>query len=99
MHELLPRAMPWASPLGDDELAELASELVEAASSGDHAPERLAAVMRAWRETAEILGNPDAMGELEESADAIRRGDIVRGADSVRSLRPTIASALISPRR
>jgi len=55
--------------------------------------------MRAWRETAEILGNPDAMGELEESADAIRRGDIVRGADSVRSLRPTIASALISPRR
>jgi hypothetical protein len=88
MHQLLPRAMPWASPLKEDELAEFASELVEAASSGDHAPERLAAVMRTWRETAEILGNPDAVGELADSAGAIRRGDVVRGADLIRSLRP-----------
>jgi PHD/YefM family antitoxin component YafN of YafNO toxin-antitoxin module len=60
---------------------------VEAAASGDHAPERLAAVMRAWRETAEILGSPEAMAELAESADAIRRGDVIRGRDAVRALR------------
>ena len=86
--KLLPRAMPWAAPLTELELTEFASELVEAASSGEHAPERLAAVMRAWRETAEILGNPEAMGELAESAEAIGRGDVIRGEDAVRALRP-----------
>jgi hypothetical protein len=39
--ELVLRAMPWAAPLNQGELSEFASELVEAAASGDHAPERL----------------------------------------------------------
>ena len=86
--KLLPRAMPWAAPLNESELSEFASELVEAAASGDHAPERLATVMRAWRETAEILGDPEALAELAESADAIRHGDVIRGREAVRALRP-----------
>jgi len=88
LHKLLPRAMPWAGPLDESELTDFASDLVEAAASGDHAPERLATVMRAWRETAEILGDPEAMAELAESADAIRRGDVIRGREAVRALRP-----------
>jgi hypothetical protein len=86
--KLLLRAMPWAASLNDSELSEFASELVDAAASGDHAPERLAIVMRAWRETAEILGDPEAVAELAESADAIRRGDVIRGGEAVRALRP-----------
>lgn len=53
---LLLRAMPWATPLPAEDLRQLASDLAEAAASGDHAPERLAAVMREWRDTAEPLG-------------------------------------------
>jgi hypothetical protein len=86
--ELLPRAMPWAAALSEEELSEFASELTEAVDSGDHAPERLATVMRAWRETAEILGNPEALNELAESGEAIRHGDVIKGADAVRALRP-----------
>lgn len=85
---LLPQAMPWAAPLNEEELSEFASELVEAADSGDHAPERLAAVMRAWQETAETLGDQQAMAELAESAEAVKRGDVIRGAEAVRALRP-----------
>lgn len=44
--------------------------------------------MRAWRETAEILGNPEALNELAESGQAIRHGGLVRGADAIRALRP-----------
>jgi hypothetical protein len=85
---LIPRAMPWAASLNADELSEFASELMKAADSGDHAPERLAAVMRAWRETADITGDPEAMAELAESAEAVARGDVIRGRDSARALRP-----------
>jgi hypothetical protein len=85
---LLLLAMPWAAPLSEAELSEFASELTEAASSGDRAPERLSAVMRAWQETVEILGNPEAMAELEESAEAVRRGDVIHGVDAVHALRP-----------
>jgi hypothetical protein len=81
------QAMPWTAPLNEGELAEFASELVKAAASGDHAPERLAIVMRAWRETAEILADPQAAAELAESAEAAERGDVVRGPDAVRALR------------
>ena len=80
--------MPWAALLNADELSEFASELMKAADSGDHAPERLAAVMRAWRETADITGDPEAMAELAESAEAVARGDVIRGRDSARALRP-----------
>jgi hypothetical protein len=76
-------ARPWARPLPEDDLSEFAAELADAAASGQHAPERLAAVMRAWQETAEILGDPEAMAELAESAEAIARGDVVRGPDAV----------------
>jgi len=86
--QLIPVAMPWARPLPADDLAEFAAELKAAAESGDHAPERLAAVMRAWQETAEILGDPGAMAELAESAEAVARGDVVRGRDAARALRP-----------
>lgn len=85
--ELLPTAMPWARPLTGKELSEFASELRGAAASGDHAPERLAAVMRAWRETAEILGDPGAMEDLEESEAAVDRGDTIQGTEAVRALR------------
>ena len=82
------QAMPWAAPLNEGELSEFASELVRAAADGDRAPERLATVMRAWRETAEILADPEAMAELAESADAAGRGDVVRGPEAIRALRP-----------
>jgi hypothetical protein len=85
---LLPQAMPWARALPDDDLSEFASELADAAVTGEHAPERLAAVMRAWQETAEILGDPEAVAELAESAAAAEGGDVVRGPDAVRALRP-----------
>ena len=85
---LLLQAMPWASPLPEDDLSDFASDLAEAAASGEHAPERLADTIRAWRETAEILGDPEAMAELAESAAAVERGDVVRGRDAVRALRP-----------
>jgi hypothetical protein len=88
VHKILPRAMPWTASLNERELSEFASELIAAAASGDHAPERLAVVLRVWRETAEILGDPEAMDELAESRDAIVRGDVIRGRDAVRALRP-----------
>jgi hypothetical protein len=85
---LLLQSMPWARPLPESDLAQFTSDLANAAASGERAPERLAALMREWRETAEILGDPGAIAELEESADAIARGDITRGPDAVRALRP-----------
>jgi hypothetical protein len=88
LHDLLPRAMPWVRPLSEDDRHKLVSDLAEAAASGDHAPERLAVVMREWRETAEILGDPQAMASLAESAEAIAEGDVIRGRDAVRALRP-----------
>lgn len=85
---LLLRAMPWARPLPEDDLHRFVADLAEAAASGDHAPERLAALLREWRETAEILGDPQAIAELAESAEAVTRGDVIRGREEVRTLRP-----------
>jgi antitoxin YefM len=45
-------------------------------------------VLREWHETADILADPEAMAELAESADAVARGDVIRGRDAVRALRP-----------
>ncbi|MGH3277148.1 MAG: hypothetical protein ACRDNZ_22820 [Streptosporangiaceae bacterium] len=84
----LPQAMAWARSLSEDDLSKFASDLVEAASGGERAPERLAAVMRGWRETAEILGNPEDVAELAASDEAIARGDVIRGTEAVRALRP-----------
>jgi hypothetical protein len=85
---LLLQAMPWARSLPEEDLSEFVSELEDAAASGEHAPERLSALMRAWRETAEILGDPEAMAALAESADAVARGEVVRGRDAANALRP-----------
>lgn len=80
--------MPWAAPLGEDDLDQLVSDLVEATNTGERAPERLAAVMREWGETAEILGDPEDMTALAASDEAIARGDVIRGSEAVRALRP-----------
>lgn len=80
-------AMPWAAPLSDDDMRLLLTDMEEAAASGDHAPERLSAVMRGWRETAEIISDPEAMAELAESEDAIARGDVLRGREAIEALR------------
>ena len=61
---LLRRAMPWAGPLPEDDLRALAAELAEAASSGEHAPERVAALLREWRATAEAYADPDILAAL-----------------------------------
>src|SRR5260221_8816070 len=55
---LLLRAMPWATPLPESGMDEFASELADAAASGDHAPERLAAVLREGRGTAGEYAHP-----------------------------------------
>jgi hypothetical protein len=86
--KLVVQAMPWASPLPSDDLVEFAADLAAAAGSGDHAPEQVAALMREWRETAEVLGDPQALAELRESADAVAAGDVVVGRDAVRELCP-----------
>jgi hypothetical protein len=88
LEELLPIAMPWAGSLPGDDLSEFISELAEAAASGDHAPERLSAVMRSWRETAEILSEPGALAEITAARAELKRGDVVSGVDAVRALRP-----------
>ena len=85
---LLLEAMPWAQSLRAEDLETLASDLAEAAASGERAPERLAALMREWRETAEILADPEAVAELAAAEEADARGDVIRGKDAVRDLRP-----------
>lgn len=66
---LLLQAMPWARSLPEDDLSKLVSELAEAAASGAHAPERLAALIREWRATAEIYADP---AEAERLCQALR---------------------------
>jgi len=38
-------------------------------------------------ETVELLRNPQALADIREADEAYSRGDVVRGADAVRSLR------------
>jgi len=40
----------------------------------------------ALRETAEVLADPEALRALAEARQAVAEGDIVYGADAVRSL-------------
>lgn len=82
------QAMPWASSLSEEDLQEFASDLTAAINAGEHAPEQVAAVMREWRETAEILSDPETMSALAEADEAIARGDVIRGREAVRALRP-----------
>jgi hypothetical protein len=85
---LLVQAMPWANALSGDDLNRFASELVGAAASGEHAPEQLATLLREWRETAEILDDPEDRAAFAASDDAVARGDVIRGSEAVRALRP-----------
>jgi hypothetical protein len=85
---LMRQAMPWTAPLTEGELAQFASGIADAAASGDHAPERLAAVLREWRETAEILSDPHALEEIQAARAAIARGDLIRGREALIALRP-----------
>jgi antitoxin YefM len=41
-------------------------------------------------ETLEILGDPEAMAEIRASEDADARGDVIRGRDAARALRPRL---------
>jgi hypothetical protein len=61
---LLYHAMAWAKPLPVDDLNQFASDLAEAAASGAHAPEQLAALLREWRATAEAYADPDILAAL-----------------------------------
>jgi hypothetical protein len=88
MPELLLTAMPWARSLSEDDLSEFVSQLVEAAASGDHAPERLSSVMRSWQETADVLSEPGALAEITAARAEIGRGDVISGIEAVRALRP-----------
>ncbi len=85
---LMRQAMSWTAPLTDGELDQFASGIADAAGSGDHAPERLAAVLREWRETAQVLSDPHALEELEAARADIARGDVVRGREALIALRP-----------
>jgi hypothetical protein len=40
------------------------------------------------RLTREILGDPGALADINTARDEIARGDVVRGVDAVRALRP-----------
>ncbi|MGH3302541.1 MAG: hypothetical protein ACRDOK_12815 [Streptosporangiaceae bacterium] len=85
---LLPAAMPWSRYLPQDDLNEFTADLARAAGSGEHAPERLAAVIREWRMTAEVLSDPKALAQIQAAREEIARGDVVRGIEAVRALRP-----------
>lgn len=88
LRESLLQAMPWARVFSEEDLSKFASDLTAAANADEHAPEQLGAVMREWRETAEILADPQAMAALAEADEAIARGDVIRGREAVHALRP-----------
>jgi prevent-host-death family protein len=44
--------------------------------------------LAALEETLEILSDPEAMAGIRESRGEVDRGDVVRGVDAIRALRP-----------
>jgi antitoxin YefM len=44
--------------------------------------------LAALEETLEILSDPEAMADIRKSRAEVDRGDVVRGVDAVRALRP-----------
>jgi len=85
---LMRQAMPWTEPLTDGELDQFASGIADASAGDDRAPERLAAVLREWRETAEVLRDPHSLEEIEAARADIARGSGARGREALASLRP-----------
>jgi hypothetical protein len=82
------QAMSWTAPLSESELDQFAAGIADASGSGDRAPERLAAVLREWRETAEVLSDPHALEEIEAARADIARGGGIRGRGALVALRP-----------
>lgn len=72
LSSLLPVTMPWVKSLPEADLSAFASDLVDAAASGDHAPERLAARLREWQATAEVYADP---AEADRLRRALREAD------------------------
>ncbi len=72
--ELLPQAIPWTRLLPKSDLPVLVSELAEAAASGKDAPEKVAAVIREWRATAEIYADPDDAKRLRRALQEANEG-------------------------
>jgi hypothetical protein len=72
LSSLLPVTMPWVTALPEADLSALGSDLVDAAASGDHAPERLAARLREWQATAEVYADP---AEADRLRRALREAD------------------------
>jgi antitoxin YefM len=44
--------------------------------------------LESMEETLAILSDPEVMRGIQEGRDAIRRGDVVRGVEVIRALRP-----------
>ncbi|MFD0202566.1 MULTISPECIES: type II toxin-antitoxin system Phd/YefM family antitoxin [Saccharothrix] len=44
--------------------------------------------LAALEETLEVLSDPNAMAAIRQSRDEVARGDVVRGVEAVRALRP-----------
>jgi len=44
--------------------------------------------LESLEETLSVLSDPDALRGLREGDEAVARGDVVRGVDAVRALRP-----------
>lgn len=63
---------PWAQYLSDAECDEFFEELSNAAQDNGTGVDD---VVNAWRETAEILSDPDTMADLAESEKQIANGE------------------------
>lgn len=44
--------------------------------------------LEALEETLDILSDPNALAEIREAEEAVARGDVVRGVEAIRALRP-----------
>lgn len=80
----------WITHLdGRDRLA-FWSEITNAVLTGSATDDvtGLETALHAWRETAEILADPEAMAAIAEAQAEIERGDVICGTDAVGALCP-----------
>jgi hypothetical protein len=71
---LLPQAMSWTGSLPEEDIPTFISELATAAASGNDAPEKVAAVIKEWRATAEIYADPREVARLRQALQEAREG-------------------------